>query len=311
MLCVPVLVMLVSYVAIAAHTGNVWPWFEVVHESGNRTLLGTVLYFEHAARELPLDVVLGFAVGGAALWALPRSKVTSHRQQILLAAMVVLVIAVITVGTLFTTNLTALWDNLLQMQTRPGVELSFGSHWRYHLLSRLALMLASFALAGLVVVALRGRDGAGYKPGQTVFFSVMGIYIVLSMIFGLNLKPFTDPLFLGHQVREVLTHGLVTLPLAWWFCLVLSVKQEETSNGTATLRWPLIAGIGGIIVAIYLLLGALLTSAASHGQSDSLVLLIYPHFFEHTFTYLLVPLIAALTYSAVGGASSAGRDSRL
>ena len=44
----PVFVLLVSYAAIAIHTGNPWPWLEVVHESGGRTLLSTVLYFEHA-----------------------------------------------------------------------------------------------------------------------------------------------------------------------------------------------------------------------------------------------------------------------
>jgi len=292
----PVIVLLISYAAIAIHTGNLWPWFEVVHENGSRTLLGTVLYFEHAARELPLDVVLGIAIGGSARWALPRSSVAGRHQQVWLPTAIVLVIGVIIAGTLITVGPSALWDNLLQMHTRPGNPLSFGSHWRYHLLSRLMFMLASLAVAGLVVVALRGKDGAGYKAGQRVFVGAMVIYIVLSIVFHLDANPFTDPVFLGHQAREVFTHVLVTLPLAWWFCLALGGKAEKTGNGTVTLYWPLAAGITSIIIAVYLLSGALLTSATTHGQTESLVLLICPHIFEHSFSYLLVPLIAALTF---------------
>lgn len=295
----PVLVLVASYGAIAVHTGNVWPWLEVIHESGNRNLLGSVLYFEHAARELPLDVVLGIAVGGSALWALPRGGVASRHRQVLLSAAIVLVIGVIIVGTLITSGSASLWDNLLQMHTRPGEPLSFGSHWRYHFLSRLMLMLVSLGMAGLVVLGLRGKNGVGDKTGQRVFMGALGLFIVLSIVFGLSLKPFTDPVFLGHQVREAFTHGLVTLPLAWWLCLVLSGSKETTGIGTVSLYWPLAAGITGIVIAVYMLLAALITSAASLGQTDNLALLISPHFFEHTFTYLLAPPIAALVHKTM------------
>ena len=40
-----------------------------MHEDGRRTLIETILYFEHATRELPLDVILGIAIGGSVLFA--------------------------------------------------------------------------------------------------------------------------------------------------------------------------------------------------------------------------------------------------
>src|SRR5688572_21678442 len=64
-------VIIVAYGAIALYTGNPWPWLEIVHETGDRTLLGTILYYEHATRELPLDVLLGMAVAGSALFVFP------------------------------------------------------------------------------------------------------------------------------------------------------------------------------------------------------------------------------------------------
>ena len=63
-----------SFLAIVIYTANPWPWFEVVHESGDRSLVATIFFFEHAARELPLDMILGAAVAGSALFALPIGK---------------------------------------------------------------------------------------------------------------------------------------------------------------------------------------------------------------------------------------------
>ena len=40
-----------------------------MHEDGRRTLIETIFYFEHATRELPLDVILGIAIGGSVLFA--------------------------------------------------------------------------------------------------------------------------------------------------------------------------------------------------------------------------------------------------
>jgi hypothetical protein len=65
------------------------------------------------------------------------------------------------------------------------------------------------------------------------------------------------------------------------------------------LAWPLACGAGGLLLAVYLLVGALGTSAVSQGQTKSLSLLIFPHFFEHVFSYLVVPLVAGLVYESV------------
>jgi hypothetical protein len=160
---VPLLVMLAAFGTIAAYTGNIWPWYEVVHESGNRTLLDTVFYFEHAARELPLDVLLGAAIGGSILWAFPKCNPVNRCQQALFVVGIVLVISIIIVGTIGSGGPVLLWDNLLQMHTRSGEALRFGSHWRYHFLSRLMLILISFGLSGLIVLGLQGRQGLEVK----------------------------------------------------------------------------------------------------------------------------------------------------
>jgi hypothetical protein len=299
MLGFPLLVLLAAYIAIALYTGNWWPWLELVHESGERSLIDTIFYYEHASRELLLDVILGIAVAGCAFWVFPATTVGSGRRLVLLSTATGLVIGTIIVGTIWVGGLSMLSDNLLQMHTRPGEPLSFGSHWRYHLLSRSMLMLVSFGFAGLFVLGLGGRQVAGNKIGQQVYFGAIGSFLGLTMVFSPSLDPFISPVFLGHQVREAFTHGLVTLPLTWWLCLALSRNREVPVDGSVSLAWPLVCGAGGLLLAVYLLVGALGTSAVSQGQTKSLSLLIFPHFFEHVFSYLVVPLVAGLVYESV------------
>ncbi|MDH3266872.1 MAG: hypothetical protein OEM25_07905, partial [Gammaproteobacteria bacterium] len=146
---IPTLTLIVAYTAIALYTGNAWPWLEVVHESGDRTLIGTALYYEHAARELPLDVFLGMAVAASVLLVFPRpaqsqcSPQRARSNQRKLTVATVVVIGAIVGGTLWTGGTEMLLNNLLQMHTRPGEPLQWGAHWRYHLLSRFTLMLFS------------------------------------------------------------------------------------------------------------------------------------------------------------------------
>jgi hypothetical protein len=291
------LTMSIAYAAIAIHFGNWWPWLEIVHESGDKTLIDTILYFEHAARELPLDIIFGVAIGGSVLWILPRNRAPSKRFRSTLITTTFLVIAIIMLGTVSINGFTALSDNLLQMHTRPGEPLDFGSHWRYHLFSRLSLILVSFGLPVLIVKPALASNQIDQKSARHVYFWCLVLFIVLTSIFGLTAEPFTNPVYLGHQARELVTHGLVTLPLAWWACMVLNNGSGQPSPGKGPLALPLVSGILGLLIALYVMVGALLTSAVSQGQTTNLVLLVFPHFFEHFFSYLVVPLVALVVCS--------------
>ena len=297
---IPCAVLLVAFVAIAVYTNNPWPWQEIVHESGDRTLTGTVLYFEHAARELPLDILLGIACGGSLLFAFPARKgapaVSKRKRLGILAIATLVAVGPILLGTLHVGGVQELSDNLLQLHTRPGAPLDWGAHWRYHLLSRAFLLLLTLGLAGMVVLMV-GRAGGGGRTGLLIFATTLGLYVVLTLVFVPNLEPFKNPVYLGHQVREVLTHVLVTIPMAWGVCLILAGdRSKPSSRGNASVRWPVVAGFGSLVLGSFLLVAGLMSSAASQGQTKSVILLVFPHFFEHSFTYIVVALVAGLVY---------------
>jgi len=176
--------------------------------------------------------------------------------------------------------------------------------------------LVSVGLAGLVLRITGGGGGRMGRSGLGVAISTIAIYFALTILFftsfrSLLLSAF-DPVFLGHQARELFTHVLVTVPAAWGFCLLLARKVEVTSSerGSRTYCWPITAtaGVTGTLLGVYVCAGALMTEAAQYGQTKDVVMLIFPHFFEHSFTYVVVPSVAALVYEVVGSATAARRS---
>jgi hypothetical protein len=288
----------------------------VVHEDGRRTLIETILYFEHATREMPLDVILGVAIGGCVFFAFPPApadqgaeRAGSTLRVLTLALMTVIVLAAILVGTAAKGGMALVLDELLQYHTRFGVPLEFGSHWRYHLLERIAMILCSVGIAG--ALRLLSKHGAvNAKHGLVIAAGSIGIYIALTIVLSrghlfFELKqPFRDPRYLGHQAREVLTHALVTVPIAWGVCMLVLSNWKTTLPAKSTYRplpisitiGTMIAGAAGILLATYVCVAALMAGAVLHGQTTDPVTLIFPHFFEHSFTYLVVPVVAALVY---------------
>jgi len=305
--------LVVSYVVIAAYSSEAWLWPVIVHESGDRTLAQTVLYYEHAARELPLDLLLGAVIGGAARFALP-GRVGGRPVRIgLLAVLTAGVAAVIIGGTLVVGGPTLLWENLLQFPTRPGEPLAWGGHWRYHLLSHAMLLLTAFGVAAPVRL-LAGGNRRGDPRGQRIVVVCMGLFLALSVVFVPGAESFRDPVVLGHQAREVMTHALVTVPMAWGLCLLLGAGARRGGPmGTVPLTAPILAGLAGVAITLFLLVASLATGATSEGQSESLAVLVFPHFFEHTFSYALASLAAAAVFewSAAPGGRQEGSGASL
>ena len=303
-------ILILSYAVICLHTGSWWPWTHVVHEDGIRTLLATVLYFEHGARELPLDLVLGLAIGGGLLFAFPPgnvhgSRITRRSEGIPGTALVAgISVAIIVLGATLDVGLTGLRENLLQYHTRPLAPLEWGSHWRYHLLSRLALVLVAIGIAGFLRFFMSGEADRPARQGLRIFGFALAAYGILTALFwnGFStfLLPFLDPVYLGHQAREFFTHILATLPIAWGICTaVVSPMVALSPNRDARLfAWPVTvtAGLLGIILGLYVCVGALLKDSASQGQTDNLAMLLFPHFFEHVQTYFVVTAVALLVY---------------
>ena len=309
----PALVLLVAFIAVCVQAGTPWPWNRVVHEDGQHTFLETIFYFEHATRELLLDAVLAVAVAGAMRHFYPPSPTSGDhalaRMRGILGVAVVALLALILGGTAYVNAFgryysaeargQAILDNLAQYPTRAGAPFVWGAHWRYHLIERFAEIALVFAAAGLLWL----RDGrpaprAGHHD-SALYVGALVVFASATIVFGISAEPFRDPRYLGHQLRELVTHALVTLPLAMGVCVALSRRFSVPLAGVRSeLRtWPIYAaGIVGVACGAFVLLASVLLKAQTYGQTRSLAALLFPHFFEHSLGYAFTSALAGFLY---------------
>ena len=294
-------VVLASLIAICVHTGTLWPWGMVVHEDGRRTLAETVFYFEHAARELPIDLLLSVAVAGSVLRfypAVPRASTGRRQSRRMLFPFLVLsavVMGVILVGAGMQAGVQGVTANLMQMYTREGAVPAPGAHWRYHLLSRLGVMLSCYALTGFSRRLSDQDPSVGPTGSAKVFLIAVAVLLAPGLFVGFTTAPFASSVYLGHQARELVTHTLVTAPWALGLCLwlrqrVMPETGKSGSRGVSGELW-IVAG-SAVLIYCYLIVGAVITGARAEAQTDSLVRLVAVHFLEHSFSYLVTPLVA-------------------
>jgi hypothetical protein len=243
----------------------------VVHEDGRRTLLETIFYFDHAAGELPLDLLLSAAVAGAMLCAFPA---LAARPLGKLAAVCLILDAIVIAGAKTPVSY------LLQFHTRDDEPMVYGSHWHYHFLSQAALMLLP-----LVLVTIKYNR---------VLVTAWAVFAALTVVFGISSDSFVDPRYLGHQARELFTHSLVTIPLAIAWIVGRPILAAAGLGAGFKLNWK--PAIAFLAISIYLAAGVLLTGALHQAQSPDWTAVICAHFFEHTFSYLIVPTHALLFY---------------
>ena len=268
----PLAVLSAAFVILCVHHSTVWPWNVVVHEDGRRTLLDTIFYFDHAAGELPLDLLLSGAVAGAILCAFPAP---AARPLGILVAICVALDAIIIAGARTTVSY------LFQFHTRDNEPMVYGSHWHYHFLSQAALMLLP-----LVLVSIKYNR---------VLVTAWAVFAALTIVFGISSDSFIDPRYLGHQARELFTHTLVTIPLAAYLTWrTHSCVPRSHSCERLELNWK--PALAFLAISIYLAAGVLVTGARHQAQSADWTAVICAHFFEHSFSYLIVPTHAQLFY---------------
>jgi hypothetical protein len=306
----PAIVLLVAFVGVCVQAGSPWPWNAVVHEDGQHTFLQTIFYFEHATRELLLDATLALAIAGAVRYFYPPGGAArSARARAWLLVWALAALALILGGTAYTNAFgpfhagdargQSILDNLAQYPTRPGAPFVWGAHWRYHFIERFTEILLAFAAAGLLWLR-DGRPRAFSGDGSAkMYVGALALFAVATLAFGLSAQPFLDPTYLGHQLRELVTHMLVTVPLAMGTCFVLARRFSVRASGKPSPRpaWPIyLSGAVGVACGLFVLIAALLLKAQSYGQKRTLADLLFPHFFEHSLGYLFVCALAGLLY---------------
>jgi hypothetical protein len=271
----PLALLGLAYVWLAFDAGTVRLAGVIVHEGGRHTLAGTIWYPRHFLREIPVAlfyvaaarVALGGA--GASLGATPRS---------LAAAGAALLVAVSWMDAAGDHGSRVALGDLLQHYVRDD-EGRRGAHWGGHYFSNLAWLGAAWAAA------------AFWRPARTSPRAVLGLAAAgIATIVAVQLPAAAvfSPRAAAHQVRELATHAVLTLPLAFW--ALGAGSRAGLRAGLSHFRWTdpgLLASlaIGGALAAIALAGGALAQTPAPWSAR------VAAHGFEHALDYGFVVLV--------------------
>ena len=316
---VPAIVMAAMYVWLAAahRAWNLLP--VVVHESGRYTLLGTLFYFSHFLREIPIDIAMALAIAAAvfSLWTPAHRDDATRRRLATLCGAAAVVIAVIGfAGAAAANGADSARLDLLQFRTRDD-EVAAGSHWNYHLLSTLWFLLGALPVLRLTMAAagLAARP-AGLRDRRVARILAWGYVAALCLVFGISSLAWTSSRYAGHQSRELLTHVPVTLLLtaAALAALAGPLAFERDTRGAGArileaLRRDAASWIACILLAAFVAWRALSGDVLAEGQSAlGLPGMVGGHFFEPSLDYVLTPLVAVV--SVLLTASLSQRTSR-
>lgn len=296
----PTLVLAAAYAWLCVAHQTLWVWDEVVHESGRYTLTQTVFYFSHFLREIPALIAMALftlaALGGASVQdpkAAPSRRGTYTAALLAAGALALLAFAIAAIQH----GPGEALRHLLQEYTRDDVA-SFGSHWHYHWLSTLWFAFAAPLLVRLGAlwggVAPRSDRTRHRRSWVAAWFYFGG----MSLVFGFSDAIAIDPLYIGHQAREIATHTLVTLPMALAIAAWIDRGHASVESGprlTPGFQWRELAAVAAI--AIYLGIATLADNVVAVGQGKGdLASMIAAHFFEHSLDYVFVGLLIGGSY---------------
>lgn len=305
---VPFALIVLSYAWLAFDRGTLFLWNVLIHESGRYTLGETAFYSQHFLREIPTDLAYGLFLVSYFVRArgLPRTANRRFRPSVL--AGIGLVSALVIASAAFASaaaqeGLQGAFRDLAQYRTRDDLS-AYGSHWHFHWLSTIWFGAAASIVAWMLVPSESTRRGAGVQ-GWVVLMPWLYVGAV-TLVFGLSSETFTDVRFAGHQAREILTHGPITLLLGMGVLLIVSNNRSRPSSsaaspGTASRIGLGIAAAGLFAIPVFLAVVTLSGDFMEAGQSDEgLAAMVAGHVFEHVLDYAFVCLVAVGLYGLAG-----------
>ena len=236
------------------------------HETEARSLQAVALFPGHGLRELPHVLVLALAFAGAVAPA--RSPRAAGRQIARAATGTALCGAVLFVWAGLEAGWASAWSDLRQHRGAVDLEAP-GIHVRMHLVSDVALGALFLGAAGLF-------ERAGLGVGLLAAAGLLGALAGAAGTAGVS-----HPRFVGHAVREIVTHVSVTLPLllAW---TASRAKLRATGRRLPWWSWVAVAVAAATTGALLLLLpGPAVIARYSSAPQRPLALNLAVHNFEH------------------------------
>lgn len=283
-----------SYLWLAWEHGTGWVWPVIVHEDGRRTLAATVWFPRHFLREIPVAAFYLMAVWVSFGRVGTHAVVASWPRTIWLATAAAALVVAAAASVACADGLAVAWADVTQFYARDAVGAP-GAHWGAHYLSNLGFLAAAWIAA------------TPWRPARASAWPALVLAGAGAVTWWAMASP-VDAVFAAraaaHQGRELLTHGLVTLPLA----IAVSARHSPPVPAALAACWSrglaapaVLLLVLAVVVSVITLAGGALDAVPAPWSAR-----LAAHVFEHSLDLVLVVTVCAAWRSA-----AAQRDDRV
>ena len=209
---IPIFTFSWAYLRMAIVYGKLNLLNVIVHENGKYTLLETILYYDHFMRELFISAFLALFIVGFFLYygsERPRKRIQMGKYVVIGFFTLIIFLLVVFLGSILKVGLEETSLSLFQYKTSDDL-IEFGSHWRFHLLSRIGLFTSSAAIISFYRIVNDKTLWKKSKYALPILLVVSIGFLIATLLFGITSQPFSDARYLAHQGREFITHNLCT-----------------------------------------------------------------------------------------------------
>lgn len=313
LLFIPLLAYILSYAYLAHYHRELLILNTVVHEGGTYSLIEDMFYASHFLGHVPVHTLLAFLFIGSYLCLTPPSMESSIPQKMRFIILSLVLFLIVTF--LFSLAYFGPEDTFAYVgqQKQSVVRYEQGGSWNLHIPST---MLQFFLIPVYVycVKSFMGSRVCANASGLTYVFFAALIFTIYTVFLNGNLLHavhlvWTDPRYLAHSVRELLTFPIIYYPIPLYF-IIIGEKgpndwkeiAENTSVEYVIASFFLIF-IAGLAYQCWIPLThgiAELAQKPSFAKQGKLGIpyLLAAHYFEHFLDTIYFTLFGLMIYAA-------------
>jgi len=311
LVALPLLAYVVSYLYLAWYHKSLFLFNTIVHEGGTYTLLQTIFYFSHFLGHVPVHTMAALVFTGVYLSLTGKDAVLNQEKRTgrLMISLSLFLAGSFFLGLIFFGREDT-FSFLLQQKQGVGMYAKGGS-WNLHLPSSMLL----FALIPVYVYLFKlisGRENRLNSKGLTYILGGFILLIVFTYMINGNIvhtmfKVWSDPRYLAHSVRELMTFPVTYFPITLFILLRNEKADGVIEKNDRGLRYLIIflAGIFllGIIFQAYVSLSVGIDNLSQRpyfANSGSLGIpyLLASHYFEHVLDTVYFTLLCLLLHGS-------------
>ena len=311
LIAVPIVTYLVSYLYLAHYHGSLLLFNVIIHENGKYSLLQTMFYASHFLGHIPVITVLAFIFMGyfLGLTGKIRNPYPAETNKKLAWVLVVfLVLSLILSLALF--GSTETFDFIAGRTQGRGVT-GEGGPWDLHLPS---LTLLIFFIPVYLYLVLKYFKVELQPNPRGLSYLLAGFLLLagFNYLFNRNdiiilMRIWTDPRYLAHGVRELLTFPVTYFPVPLY--LILKREKSAFSSTGEKKLWVLkvfltifsVIFLAGLLYEVWAALSSGIGElsqkpAFAHGGNLGIPYLLASHYFEHFLDTIYFTLLCLILF---------------